>query len=369
MQILKKTELKALEKARKIGSEEVIKILKEKNLGGRSGGNFPTGTKWEYALKSDGEKYVICNADEGEPGTFKDKYIIKNNPETLVEGILIAAETIKAKKAFIYLRGEYEYLRKDLQKVIDKVLKKAGSEVEIEIVLGEGSYVCGEETAIIESIEGFRGQPYYKPPFPTDEGLYGKPTVINNVETLTCAAQAILFDDWDSNLRLFSVSGNVSKPGTYELPLGIDLCKVLEMAEPKNKVKAIYFGCFGGCMPFCEIKLTHENICGKNCILGASTIIVVDEKQSIPDVGMTIAKFYEFESCGKCTPCREGSKRILDLYIKINSGFATKEDLDTLHDLAKHIHETSLCGLGQTSTNHTLTELEYFKKEFEDKVK
>jgi len=370
MQILKKTNLKAFEKAKKLGPKGIIKLLDEKGLTGRGGAAFPTGKKWDIAFKQKSdEKFVICNADEGEPGTFKDKFIIKNNPETLVEGILIAAFTINAKRAFIYLRGEYENLKNNLQKVVNKVLKKSKSKLKIDIILGAGSYVCGDETAIIKSLEGFRGHPYYKPPYPPVEGLFGKPTIINNVETLASVPQAILFEDWDEDLRLVSLSGNVTKPGVYELPAGYNLCDLIKLGKPEKKIKAVYFGCFGGCMPYCEIKLTPENVCGKNCAIGTYTIIAVDEKQSILDLAYSIAKFYEYESCGKCTPCREGTKRVLELLEKIKEGKATKDDLETLKDLAEHIHETSLCGLGQTCTNHLLTALQYFKDEFEEAIK
>ena len=312
MQILKKTELKGLKKARELGSSAVIDLLMNKGLTGRGGAGFPTGKKWKYAsdAKSE-EKYVICNADEGEPGTFKDKLIMEKVPENLIEGILIACETIGAKKAFIYLRGEYEYLESRLSKKIKEIIPKADTKTEIEIVLGAGAYVCGEETAIIESIEGFRGQPYYKPPYPPTEGLFGKPTVINNVETLANVPQAILFDDWNPDLRLYCISGCVTKPGVYELPVGVNLSKIMELAKPKNKVKAVYYGCFGGCHPYKEMKLTHENVCGEDCVSGSCSMIVIDEKQSMVDMAYTISKFFTYESCGKCTPCREGSIRLL----------------------------------------------------------
>lgn len=370
MQILRKTELKAYKKAKKIGQKGVIEILSKKGLVGRGGAAFPTARKWQFAIdtKSD-TKYVICNADEGEPGTFKDHLVLEKVPENVIEGIIIAAETIAAKQAYIYLRGEYEYLKPKIQKAISYVLKRSGSKVKIDIVVGAGAYVCGDETAIIKSIEGYRGQAYLKPPFPPVEGLWGKPTVINNVGTLANVPQAILFDDWDPHLRLFSLSGDVTKPGIYEFPMGVSLKKLIELGKPKNPVKAVYFGCFGGCMPYKEILLTPENVCGQNCVIGAGTIIVVDNTHSIVDMAETIAKFYAFESCGKCTPCREGSKRCLDLIAKIQSGKATKQDCDTLLDLALHIHETSLCGLGQTATNHLITALKYFREEFEQKCK
>ena len=370
MQILRRTHLKAWNRVKRLGAKKVIDILKKKNLTGRGGAAFPTAKKWEFTLNAKSDtKYVICNADEGEPGTFKDRFIIKNNPETLIEGILIAAYVINAKEAFIYLRSEYDNLRSKLEKTINKVLKKSKSDLKIKIISGAGAYVCGEETAIIWSIEGYRGQPNYKPPYPAVEGLFRKPTIINNVETLTNVPQAILFDNWDSNLRLMSLSGNVTNPGVYELPVGYKLTELIKKGQPKNKIKAIYFGCFGGCMPYSKIKLTPDSICGKNCIVGSYTIIVVDEKQSILDVAFSIAHFYCHESCGKCSPCREGTARVCQLLKKIKSGKATKYDLEILEDLAKNIHETSLCGLGQTSTNHLINALEFFREEFEEKLR
>lgn len=370
MHILRKTNQKAYAKAVKLGQKGTIERIKQKKLTGRGGAGFPTGQKWEFVLNtSDDERYVICNADEGEPGTFKDKFILMNNPELVIEGILIASFAVGAKQAFIYLRGEYDYLERSLKKTIEKVVKRTKAKTKINIIVGAGAYVCGDETAIMESIEGKRGQPRHKPPFPTTKGLFGKPTVINNVETLANVPLAMMFNDWNPDLRLYSLSGNVTKPGVYELPLGTSLCKLIDMGKPKNKAKAVYFGCFGGCLPYCDIKLTPENVCGKGCMLGACSIIVVDEKHSIVATATNIAKFYEFESCGKCTPCREGTMRILAILENISLGKAKKKDLKTLQELAEVIKETSFCGLGQTATEHLLTALKYFRKEFEEKVK
>ena len=315
MQILKKTNQRAYTKALELGQREVIELIKQKGLTGRGGANFPTGTKWEMVLNQPGdEKYVVCNADEGEPGTFKDKFILTNNPELVIEGILIASYAIKAKKAYIYLRGEYENLIPGINKAIKSVKAKTKAKTDIEIIVGQGAYVCGEETSIMHSIEGIRGQPTQKPPYPTEKGLFEKPTVLNNVGTLAEVPLAIDYKDYNPNLRLHCLSGNVTKPGVYELPLGTKLKDLIELGKPKNKIKAIYFGCFGGCMPYNpEMKISPEDLCGKDCILGACTIIAVDEKHSIVDLATNIAKFYEFESCGKCTPCREGTMRILAL--------------------------------------------------------
>lgn len=370
MQILKKTGQKAYKEARILGPKKIIGLLKKRSLTGRGGAGFPTGAKWEMVLKEKAdEKYVICNADEGEPGTFKDRFIMQNNPELLVEGILIAAYAVSAETAFIYLRGEYDYLENKLRSAIKKVKDSTKAKTDIRIIIGAGAYICGDETAIIQSIEGERGHPSHKPPFPTVKGLYGKPTIINNVETLANVPLAIHYKDWDPGLRLYSLSGDVSRPGVYELPLGTDLCRLIELGKPKNRIKAIYFGCFGGCMPHCSIPLDPEKICGRNCIHGAGTIIAVDNTRSIVDIATNIAKFYEFESCGKCTPCREGSMRILNLLENISMKNADAKDIETMKDLAEVMRDTSFCGLGQTSTNHLLNALKYFREEFEERVK
>jgi NADH-quinone oxidoreductase subunit F len=370
MQILRKTGFKAYEKALDLGAKQVIELIKHKKLTGRGGAGFSTGEKLSQVYDAPGnEKYVICNADEGEPGTFKDKFVINNNIEALIEGIFIACFIVKAKKAFIYLRGEYDYLESKLNKAIKDAKLKTRFNLDITIVVGAGAYICGDETAIISSIQNERGLARLKPPFPTSCGLYGKPTLIDNVETLANVPLALLYDDWDANLRLYSISGNVSKPGVYEAPLGIKLNELLSKAEPENKIKAVFFGCFGGCMPYSDMEVRPENICDRECLLGSCTIIAVDEKHSIVDVCKVIAKFYEFESCGKCTPCREGTLRILELMNKIVEGNATEKDLDTLQEIAEVVKETSFCALGQTATQHILTALNYFKNEFEAKVK
>jgi NADH:ubiquinone oxidoreductase subunit F (NADH-binding) len=371
MQILRETCLEAFEKAKKIGPDEVIAILDKKGLLGRGGAGYPTARKWKLAKDTKADrKFVICNADEGEPGTFKDKLIIKNNAETMIEGILIAAYTISAKRCFIYLRGEYENLRERLEEQIVEVLEKADTDITIEIVMGAGAYVCGEETAILQSIMGFRGHPMNKPPYPPVEGLWGKPTVVNNVETLTCAAQALIYDDWNPDLRLVSLSGNVSNPGVYEVPVGIKMATILDMARPKNNIKAASFGCFGGLMPINESDLiTPEFICKGDCFHGAFTIILIDETNNILDICLSIAKFYAYESCGKCTPCREGNMRILNILKKIRNGKGTEDDLKTLKELAELVNETSICGLGRSAGNHILTSLEHFRADYDVFIK
>jgi NADH-quinone oxidoreductase subunit F len=367
MQILRQTNLEALERARALGGEGTISLIEKKGLVGRGGAAYPTGKKWRTCRDAAAdERFVVCNADEGEPGTFKDKLILTHNPDTLIEGILIAAFAIGAKRCFIYLRGEYGYLQGGLQERIDAVLAQAQMPgVSIEIVRGAGAYICGEATALLQSLQGFRGNAMYKPPNPTTHGLFGKPTVINNVETLACAAQAVLFDDWNPDIRLFSISGNVSNPGVYEFPLGVRMSTIIDIARPLRKLKAMSFGCFGGIMPVDDSMLiTPESINMEKCQHGAFSVIFIDETQNVADVSYSIAKFYTYESCGKCTPCREGTVRMLNLLKKIRSGRGEKGDLNLLRELASHIQETALCGLGQTCGNHVLTSIEHFPKDY-----
>ena len=367
MQILEETKLEGLEKAKKLGPEGVLGLLEKRGLVGRSGSEFSVARKWKTSRGTAAdERFVICNADEGEPGTFKDKFILTHNAETLIEGILIAAYVVEAKRCFIYLRGEYAYLREKLEKEIADVITRSGEKTSIEIVQGAGAYVCGEQTAIIQSIMGFRGNSMYRPPNPTIEGLWGKPTVINNVETLTCVPQALIFDGWDPTLRLFSLSGNIEHPGVYEFPLGVKMSTIIDVVRPKKKLKAMSFGCFGGIMPIDpNMEVKAETICEQHCEHGAYSIILMDEANNIVDVSYSIAKFYTYESCGKCTPCREGTMRLLNLLKKVRSGKAVAKDLETMKELAQHIQDTSLCGLGQTAGNHVLTALRNFPQDFD----
>jgi len=372
MKILQNSNFKALSKIAGMKPEEIIEIIKKSGLTGRGGADFPTGLKLEFTRNSKGEKYVIANADEGEPGTFKDKLILEKNPNNIIEGMIIAGYAIGSNKGYLYLRGEYSYLKNKLQKVISnatKIANKLKIYFDIEIISGAGAYVCGDETAIIESIEGNRGNPRIKPPFPANKGLFNKPTLINNVETLANIPLIILDKNWNNNLRLFSLSGNVTKPGVYELESGFSLKKLINLGKPKNNIKAVYFGCSGGCIPYENIKLDSKTIKEKGAMLGSCTIIAIDEKHDLVDIATNIAKFFEYESCGKCTPCREGTMRVLELLEKISLKKAAKKDLDLLEELCRVIASTSLCELGQSSTNHITTALKYFRNEFTDKLK
>jgi len=365
MNILQKTNLEAWKKVSNLGAEKIIELLKKKGLTGRGGACFLTGLKWELTRKAKAnEKFIICNADEGEPGTFKDKLILENNPENVIEGILIASYCINAKQAYIYLRGEYHYLRDNLEKIIKKVLEDAGSKLKIDIIEGAGAYICGDETAIMASIENKRGYPHFKPPYPPQKGLFGKPTVINNVETLANVPLAIINEEWSDELRLFSLSGDVKKAGVYEIKLGTKLGEIANIAKAKNP-KAVYFGASGGCIPYNpSFTVNIDHVCKEDAMLGACSLIFVSKKRSILDIAINIAQFFKHESCGKCTPCREGNVQVLRLLNKIKSGKADKNDLVLLEKLSRIIKDTSLCGLGQSCTNHILNALKYFKKEF-----
>ncbi|MFH1683050.1 MAG: NADH-ubiquinone oxidoreductase-F iron-sulfur binding region domain-containing protein [Candidatus Woesearchaeota archaeon] len=360
MQILTKTNFASFETALKKRPEEIIKIVKGSGLSGRGGANFPTGLKWELTRKQRGERILICNADEGEPGTFKDKFILDNNPELLIEGITIAAYAMGTKQAYLYLRGEYAYLKKELERIIEGYkpqLKKIN--LKIDIFLGAGAYICGDETAIMNSIEGKRGEPRAKPPYPAEKGLFGLPTCINNVETLA-NVPLIIHGDW-KNLQLFSLSGNVSAPGVYEFPF----CVQAEELLGKDHPKALFFGCAGGCVPYSpKLRLDCQTITSKEAMLGSGAIIAVGKNGSIPKVCRNIAEFFVHESCGYCSPCREGNYRILEILNKFVKKKAKKEDLEMLKDLAGLVKKTSFCGLGQSSTNHLLTALKYFPEEF-----
>ena len=365
MKILKKTNLESWKKVKKLGPDKSIGLLKKKGLTGRGGACFLTGLKWELTKKSkENERFVICNADEGEPGTFKDKLILENNPETVIEGILIAAYCIEAKQAYIYLRGEYHYLKEKLEKTINEVLLKTKSKLKIEIVEGAGAYICGDETAIISSIENRRGYPHFKPPYPPQKGLFGKPTVINNVETLTNVPLAIANKDWDDSLRLFSLSGDVSKPGVYEIKVGTKLGKIAKLAGAKD-AKAVYFGASGGCIPYNpNFSVSNDHVCKEDAMLGACSLIFVSKKRNMLDLAINVSEFFKHESCGKCTPCREGNVHVLKLLEKIKSGNADKDDMALLKKLSIIIRDTALCGLGQSCTNHVLTALRYFENDF-----
>jgi NADH-quinone oxidoreductase subunit F len=364
----------ALSKARKMGPEKVIAEIKASSLRGRGGAGFPCGAKWELARSTSGdEKYLICNADEGEVGTFKDRYIIQHDPFSLLEGIAIAAFAIGAKKAFIYLRGEYHYLLDGLKSAIDQAAKKGLLDLPVEIREGAGAYVCGEESALMNSIEGRRGEARFRPPFPPTSGLFGKPTVINNVETLMNVPPIIVKGaSWFASIgtpksagtKVFSVSGDVEKPGVYELIMGSSLADLLNSAGAKDVKMVQIGGATGGIVPasMVETPLAYETV------LGSGAITVFNTTRDVIDFVFRTMEFLNEESCGECTPCREGTEVMIEILGRLARGEGVQEDTGTLEKLSKLMMQSSLCGLGQAAPIPVLDTLKYFRNDYENRI-
>jgi len=368
----------ALDKAVSMTPADVIDELKKSGLRGRGGAGFPTGLKWEMTNKAPGdEKYVLCNADEGEVGTFKDRYIIQNDPFSLVEGIAIAAYTVGAKKAYIYLRAEYNEYKDGLQNAINKsnekgYLQKAG--VDIEIFEGAGAYICGEESALIESIEGKRGEVRYRPPFPPTEGLWKKPTVIDNTETLMNIPRIMSEGaEWFSQMgvdrskgtKVFSICGDVQKPGVYELVMGTPLRELVEGLAGAENVKMVQIGGASGRV------VPYENIdtpLSFETVLGAGGVMVFNQSRDIIEIINMNMEFFAEESCGKCFPCREGTKRMFEIVTRFAEHKAKTRDIQALEDLSETMMLSSLCGLGQAAPNSLMDTLKFYRSEYEARV-
>ncbi|MFC1931383.1 NADH-quinone oxidoreductase subunit F [Chloroflexota bacterium] len=374
---LEKNGFKALKKVRReMTPEEVTDEIKASGLRGRGGAGFPCGIKWEGARKASGdEKYVICNADEGEVGTFKDRYILERDPFTLIEAIAIAGYAIGARTGYIYLRAEYHHLFALLKDAINQT-KQSGylDNFHIEVREGAGAYICGEESALMDSIEGKRGEARYRPPFPTTAGLWGKPTIINNVETLMNIPQIILNGaGWFNQIgtersngtKVFSVSGDVKKPGVYELVLGSPLRELVEGLALAENVKMIQIGgATGRIVPYAMIDtpLAFENV------LGAGAVIVFDGSRNVIDIVYRTMEFLAEESCGKCTPCRQGTEVMVEILERFSHGEGLKKDIKGLENLSSVMMLTSLCGLGQAAPNAITDSLQYFKDAYESRV-
>jgi NADH:ubiquinone oxidoreductase subunit F (NADH-binding) len=361
--------------------QQVIEEIKKSGLRGRGGAGFPTGLKWEFASKAKGElKYVICNADEGEVGTFKDRYIIERDPFTLIEAMAIAGYAIGAPKGYIYLRAEYHQLLDILLNALSQIkgrgyLNKAGGfNFEVEIREGAGAYVCGEETALMESIEGKRGDARYRPPFPPSEGLWKSPTIINNVETLMNIPRIIMKGfEWFNSLgterskgtKVFSVSGDVEKPGVYELVMGSTLRELVEeLAIAKDTMMVQVGGASGRIIPYEKIDtpLSFETV------LGAGAVIVFNRSRDIVDLMRKTIEFFEEESCGKCVPCREGNRIMLEILTRLTEGKGSRLDLKNLEDLSKTMMLSSLCGLGQAAPNSVVDTLNHYRHIYESRI-
>jgi len=364
----------ALKKAFEMKPDKIINEVKKSELRGRGGAGFPTGLKWSFTAPLKGKKFIICNADEGEPGTFKDRIIMEGDPHKLIEGITIASYAIGANIAYIYIRGEYYKSINILENAIENARKKGylgenilgkNYSLDIKIKIGAGSYVCGDETALIESAEGKRGNPRIKPPFPGISGLWKKPSVVNNVETLS-NIPSIVFNGgkWykeigtknSSGTKIFAVSGHVTKPGCYELPMGVTLRELIYdhaggMKSNKEFKAALIGGAAAGAFlgkDKLDVKLSYEDLEKHGGVLGSGAVLVLDENVKIIDVLKNIIEFFTHESCGKCVPCRIGNERLLLKLEDILKNGKTDNDYKMLIKIAKTMKETSLCPLGQS---------------------
>jgi NADH:ubiquinone oxidoreductase subunit F (NADH-binding) len=366
---------RALEKALGMTPDQVIAEVKASGLQGRGGAGFPAGLKLEGARNAPGaEKYVVCNADEGEVGTFKDRYLIQNDPFTLIEGIAIASHAVGSRYAFIYLRAEYHYLLPVLQGAIDQTGEKGYlNRVSVTIREGAGAYVCGEEMALMDSIEGKRGEVRYKPPFPITAGLWKQPTTINNVETLSNLPQIILNGAaWFNQIgaerskgtKLFSVSGDVVRPGVYEVSLGTPLRDLVVDLAGARSVKAVQLGPTGRLIP--ATNLAYPLVFPG---LGSGAVTVFDETRDIVDIIYRSEEFLAEESCGKCFPCREGTQNLVGILGKFVRNEGSERDFKVLEELSRTMMLASSCGLGQAAPNPVLDGLQNFKSEFQNRMK
>jgi len=371
-------------------AEQIVAEVKTSQIRGRGGAGFPTGLKWEFASKSKGDiKYVICNADEGDPGAFMDRSVLEADPHAVLEGMIIAAKAIGSHKGFIYARTEYPLAIRRLNIAIKQAreygllgddILGTGFSFDIEIYEGAGAFVCGEETALMRSIEGKRGMPRPRPPFPAQKGLWEKPTVLNNVETLANIPQIILNGGaWYASVgtekskgtKVFALSGDVNNIGLVEVPMGTSLRTIIYDIgggiSNKKKFKAVQLGGpSGGCVPeqHIDTPVDYEAIAKVGAIMGSGGMIVMNENTCMVDMARFFMDFIQDESCGKCTPCREGTRRLLQILEKICEGHGEPGDIDTLEELSKVIKESALCGLGQTGPNPVLSTLRYFKEEY-----
>jgi NADH-quinone oxidoreductase subunit F/NAD(P)H dehydrogenase (quinone)/NADP-reducing hydrogenase subunit HndC len=375
--------------------EQIIDEVKTSGLRGRGGAGFPTGLKWEFCAKVAGDtKFVLCNADEGDPGAFMDRSILEADPHVVVEGMTIAAKAIGANQGYIYCRAEYPLAVQRLQLAINKATEygllgenilDTGFDFQLSIYQGAGAFVCGEETALMRSIEGKRGMPRPRPPFPAVAGLWNKPTVLNNVETWANVPQIILKGgDWYSSIgtetskgtKVFALTGHVNNIGLVEVPMGTSLRTIIYdigggLPKKHRKFKAVQLGGpSGGCIPeeYLDLPCDYEAITKAGAIMGSGGMIVMDDSTCMVDMARYFLDFIQDESCGKCTPCREGTRRMLQIVEKITEGRGEEGDIETLEELAAMIKESSLCGLGQTAPNPVLSTLRYFRDEYEEHI-
>lgn len=373
-----------------MSAQEVIDVVLKSGLRGRGGAGFPTGRKWQFTKDAVGdEKYVCCNADEGDPGAFMDRSILEGDPHAIIEAMTIAAYAVGSKQGYVYVRAEYPIAVHRLQTAINQAreygllgdnILGTGFSFNLEIRLGAGAFVCGEETALMTSIEGKRGEPRPRPPFPALKGLFGKPTLLNNVETYANICQIILKGaDWFASMgtekskgtKVFALGGKIVNTGLVEIPMGTTLRTVIEdigggIPNGKKFKAAQTGGPSGGCIPaeHLDIPIDYDNLVSIGSMMGSGGLIVMDEDNCMVDIAKFFLEFTVDESCGKCTPCRIGNKRLLELLTKVTDGTATLEDLDKMEKLCYYIKANSLCGLGQTAPNPVLSTLRYFRDEY-----
>ena len=370
--------------------EDVIKVVKDSGLRGRGGGGFPTGLKWSFtAANAADQKYVVCNADEGDPGAFMDRSVLEGDPHCLIEAMAICGYATGATEGYVYVRAEYPIAVKRLQMAIDqareygllgKNIFDSGFDFDLFIRLGAGAFVCGEETALMTSIEGNRGEPRPRPPYPAVKGLFGKPTTENNVETFANIPQIILKGaDWFASMgtekskgtKVFALGGKIENTGLVEIPMGTTLREIIYdigggIPKGKKFKAAQTGGPSGGCIPvsLIDTPIDYDNLTAIGCMMGSGGLIVIDEDNCMVDIAKFFLDFTVDESCGKCAPCRIGTKRMMELLEKITDGNGTLEDIDKLEELAYYIKENSLCGLGQTAPNPVLATLKFFREEY-----
>ncbi|HZP51392.1 NADH-quinone oxidoreductase subunit NuoF [Actinocrinis sp.] len=379
----------AIHKALAMPPDDVIKLVKDSGLRGRGGAGFPTGMKWSFIPQGDGKPhYLVVNADESEPGTCKDIPFLLANPHELIEGIVIAAYAIRASHAFIYLRGEVVHVLRRLQAAVreayaagyaGKNILGSGFDLEIVVHAGAGAYICGEETALLDSLEGYRGQPRLRPPFPAIEGLYASPTVVNNVESIA-SVPAILRHgvDWfrsfgtekSPGFVLYSLSGHVNRPGQYEGPLGVTLRELLDLAGGMRGGHRLKFWTPGGSSTpllteeHLDVPLDYESVGAAGSMLGTRALQIFDETVCVVRAVLRWTEFYAHESCGKCTPCREGTYWLVQVLKRLEAGQGSEEDLDKLLDLSDNILGRAFCALGDGATSPITSSIQYFRDEY-----
>ena len=384
----------AAKKALSMDADAVIQLIKDSGLRGRGGAGFPTGMKWGFIPQNDGkEHYLVVNADESEPGTCKDMPLLMANPHVLIEGMIIASYAIRAKHAFVYLRGEVAHVARRVNAAIADAYKAGylgknifgtGNDLELTLHIGAGAYICGEETALLDSLEGFRGQPRLRPPFPAIAGLYARPTVVNNVESIS-AVPAIVANgaDWyqqfgtekSKGMTLYSLSGHVANPGQFEAPLGITLRELIDLAGGMRNGHKLKFWTPGGSSTplfteeHLDTPLDYEGVAAAGSMLGTKALQIFDETTCIVRAVLRWTEFYKHESCGKCTPCREGTWWLVQILKDLESGKGEAADLDKLLDLCENIAGRSFCALADGAASPIISSIKYFRDEYVDHLR